>query len=87
MFCSMRMFDSMRHILTSWFGMHHLGIVMDNLTDSIKFYTEVMGGKRAFFNLTYQPGPGTFQDDILDTGEANQTATSWGIPDLTSKFY
>ena len=77
--CLLFLTEQNRQNVKSWFGLHHVGVVVDKWNEANKFYTEVMGGKQAFGG-SFPPGVGELQDDILDAFNASKTNSFWGFP-------
>ncbi len=66
--------------MQSFFGLHHIGLVVDNSDNAKKFYTKVMGGMQTQIDFPLPATYGETMDDILDANEAGINQAEYGIP-------
>jgi catechol 2,3-dioxygenase-like lactoylglutathione lyase family enzyme/ketosteroid isomerase-like protein len=66
-------------------GVHHVGITVENMAESLEFYTEVLGGKLALGGENFY-GENLhntlFQKEDLDANALGIDAAQLGVPDL-----
>ena len=68
-------------VMMRWFGVHHIGVVVDNWENAEKFYTEVMGGIKSRED-EIRPAILEFLDDILDAQKDGVPWPDYGIPEI-----